>query len=515
MEKTGYTKEIEYTGNFYPDWSMSNLALQCLLKGIELPKIANACELGFGQGVTMNVMAASSDVKWYGTDFLVAHAQHAQMLADASGHNASIYNYSFEDFFKLENLPKFDLIVLHGVFSWISKKNQDLILSFIDTHLSEKGLLYISYNARPGSESFKPAQYLINKLHSQIGLSFSDPVAQIGHVLDFMLHFHEVSPKYLDAFPRINERLKEFKEKDAKYLIHEYLNSDWESFFFSEISEKLMPLGLSYLGESRLNSELPVLNFTDEQLDFLDTVKVDISMLQDLKDAMCNRQFRRDIWIKSPQALNPTTIEYCLQYFGVMLSIPYTVLNLDISGAQATASMDNPLYHKLLGLLKDYQVHELKELKEQLALTREQLLEMLGLLHAKGIIGLCVGNRSSSANSIIFKQCFLLNQQFVETAVKNYQDSLLVLPLVGLTFRVDYWASLYLYLYFKDKNIIKDPVSSIKSYLKHNNVQIYLDGFALEDTEKIHHFIQQVVDNMHSTSLLSFLKAHRIIIWPS
>lgn len=45
---------------------------------------------------------------------------------------------------------KFDYIICHGVFSWISKKTQEEILKIIQNHLSPNGISFISYNTYPG-----------------------------------------------------------------------------------------------------------------------------------------------------------------------------------------------------------------------------------------------------------------------------------------------------------------------------------------------------------------------------
>ena len=45
------------------------------------PKVTNACELGFGQGVSIAIHAAAQPhVNWFGDDFNPDHVLHAQPL---------------------------------------------------------------------------------------------------------------------------------------------------------------------------------------------------------------------------------------------------------------------------------------------------------------------------------------------------------------------------------------------------------------------------------------------------
>lgn len=81
----GYTDYVDYTYGYYPYWTQAGLKLAAVQRGIQPVEIKNACELGFGQGVTLNLLASASDVKWYGTDFNSNHAKFADDLAKNKG----------------------------------------------------------------------------------------------------------------------------------------------------------------------------------------------------------------------------------------------------------------------------------------------------------------------------------------------------------------------------------------------------------------------------------------------
>ena len=83
----GYQTEVNYTYGYYRDLSPNFQKFCLLLNGIDSPDIQTNqthCELGFGQGVSINIHAASTDANFYGTDFNPAHAAHANKLAQHS-----------------------------------------------------------------------------------------------------------------------------------------------------------------------------------------------------------------------------------------------------------------------------------------------------------------------------------------------------------------------------------------------------------------------------------------------
>ena len=78
----GYQTEVNYTYGYYKELSPNYQKYCLLLSGIDTPDNAqeqNHCELGFGQGVSLNVHTASNLGTFYGTDFNPAHAAHANI----------------------------------------------------------------------------------------------------------------------------------------------------------------------------------------------------------------------------------------------------------------------------------------------------------------------------------------------------------------------------------------------------------------------------------------------------
>src|SRR6185436_12341439 len=73
------------------------------------------------------------------------------------------------------DLPRFDYIVAHGVYSWIDATGREDVRRFIDRHLAPGGLVYVSYNAMPGWASDLPFQYLLREVAERLE---GDSIAQ-------------------------------------------------------------------------------------------------------------------------------------------------------------------------------------------------------------------------------------------------------------------------------------------------------------------------------------------------
>ena len=81
----GYVADIAYIHGYYPELNPIRATLGLLYRELAPPRVEAACELGFGQGLSVAVHAAATGVQWYGTDFNPAHAGQAQALAMAAG----------------------------------------------------------------------------------------------------------------------------------------------------------------------------------------------------------------------------------------------------------------------------------------------------------------------------------------------------------------------------------------------------------------------------------------------
>ena len=130
---SGYVTELEYTYGYYRELSPGLLRLACISAGVAPPstKHLRYLELGFGQGLSVNIHAAAVDGEFWGTDFNPSQVTLARALAEASGSGAKLFEDSFAEFAARPDLPEFDIIGLHGIWTWISDENSRVIVDLI------------------------------------------------------------------------------------------------------------------------------------------------------------------------------------------------------------------------------------------------------------------------------------------------------------------------------------------------------------------------------------------------
>ncbi|WP_422018785.1 class I SAM-dependent methyltransferase [Roseibium sp.] len=300
---SGYVSDIDYTYGFYRELSPTVLALAALVQGRRAPKIDTPltyCELGCGQGLSMNILAAANPhIEFYATDFNPAQIAGARRLADeAELSNMHFYDDSFEEFNERDDLPEtFDIISLHGIYSWISADNRAHILNFIKKRLKTGGLVYISYNTLPGWAAIMPLrQLLVSQSSGKVG-----PIAaKISEALEFSKKLSEVGADYFGANSAVGQRLEKMMPMSRNYLAHEYFNRDWTPFYFQQVADDMAGAKLTFIASSNLMDHIDLINLTQDQIAFI-AAEPDPLRRQGLRDYVVNQQFRRDIFVKGAE----------------------------------------------------------------------------------------------------------------------------------------------------------------------------------------------------------------------
>lgn len=221
----GYQTEVNYTYGYYRDLSPNYQKFCLLLNGVDCPPTNERhkhCELGFGQGVSLNIHAASSFGLFFGTDFNPAHAAHANVLAEQNQVPHHFYDASFEELLN-KDLPMFDSISLHGIWSWISHENQHIILQFIRKFLSPNGIVYISYNCLTGWAANMPVRELFHS-HFKFNSTSTNPLQKVNDSLNFSEELLTQNPLFAQRNPNALNKVQDLKKQNPNYLIHEYLN---------------------------------------------------------------------------------------------------------------------------------------------------------------------------------------------------------------------------------------------------------------------------------------------------
>jgi SAM-dependent methyltransferase len=305
---SGYVADVAYTLGFYRELAPSFLHLTSILNGVEGPKLTQPqryCELGCGRGYgTVLLAAANPNIEFVGIDFNPSHVAEARGLASrAKISNVSFHEMGFGDAARSNDptLSNFDVIAIHGVYSWVVPQIRNDIHQFIRDKLLAGGLVYNSYNTQPGWATAAPIQRLIIE-HARRSTRESVKVVEEAFTLLNKLVEHKSG--FATQNPGIKARLERMGKQDKVYLAHEFINEGWEALYVTQTMANFAEAKLTFIGsasliENRIDLCVPK--------DLQESVREapDVGMRELLKDYVVNKQFRRDVYIKGPQQLSP------------------------------------------------------------------------------------------------------------------------------------------------------------------------------------------------------------------
>ncbi len=419
----GYITDVGYTYGYYNELNPLRTRLALLNAGWAAPDwLAQgpSCELGIGQGVSINVHAAASGTPWYGTDFNPAQAAFAQELATASmvdTQGTRLYDEAFADFCQRTDLPDFSFIGVHGIWSWISDANRAVIVDFVRRKLRVGGVLYISYNTQPGWAATVPMRDLLAEHAQVMGSPGQGSASRIDAALTFAQRLMDCNPQYAQANPQMAVRLKRMHGMNRNYLAHEYFNRDWQPMSFASMARWLGPAKLSYGCSAHFQDHMPALNFSAQQQALLQE-QPDAMFRETIRDFMVNQQFRRDYWVKGPRRLTQSAQAQALRAQRVMLVTPAADVAMRVKAPVGESNLMPSVYQPILAALGDHGTHSIGELWQALQTTVPtpginfgQLIESVMLLAGRGDI-VPVQDEAAASRARPFTQ--RLNRHLVE-----------------------------------------------------------------------------------------------------
>ena len=385
----GYVTDVNYTFGYYAELNPIRCRLPLLLAGRHAPRIQSACELGFGQGLSVSIHAAAQPgVDWYGTDFNPAQAAFATDMVRLSGATAKLYDEAFSEFCNRSDLPDFDFIGLHGIWTWISDANRSVLVDFVRRKLRPGGVLYISYNTMPGWATAAPLRHLMKRHADVMGAPGQGIIGQTDASLDFVDRFLALEPAYAKANPSAAPRLAQIKGQDRKYLAHEYMNRDWHPMYFADLERWLGEAKLGFASSAFTLDNLPELNMTAEQVAFLGSIS-DGSLRETIRDYCMNQQFRRDYWIRGVRPIAGQEQASALLDEQVVMTMARENLPTKVRGALGEAALIDAIYQPIYEVLQDQKAHTIGDIHARVArnnISFAQLVSALTILLGVNVI---------------------------------------------------------------------------------------------------------------------------------
>lgn len=502
----GYVADIGYTFGYYNELNPLRVKLAFLNAGLVFPTAGTACELGFGQGMSANLHAAASVTQWHGTDFNPAQAAFAQELAKASGAAAHLYDEAFADFANRTDLPEFDFIGIHGIWSWISDENRAVIVDFIRRKLQVGGVLYISYNTQPGWAAMVPMRDLLNQHASVMGVSGHGIVPRINAAIEFADKLLATNPSYARANPQVADRISKLKDQNRNYLAHEYFNRDWMPMSFSAMAEWLASAKLSYACSAHYLDHVDPINLTAEQQALLKEIP-DAMFRETVRDFMVNQQFRKDYWVKGVRKHALLDQAEALRTQRVVLVQPASDVSLKVSGALGEATMQEAVYRPILDVLSDHKPNTLGQLEERLkAIPFAQILQATLVLIGSGAL-LAAQEETEIAKAQ--KATDELNAHLCSKSRGGSDISYLASPLTGGGVPVSRFEQLFLLSRAAGKKMPTDWAQEAWARLSAQGQRLVKEGKTLDDdADSLAELTAQA--QMFADKRLPMLKALRV-----
>jgi SAM-dependent methyltransferase len=375
----GYASDIEYTAGFYSEQAPGYLNMVCALNGYEPPTLGapfTYFELGFGRGLTANVLAASNPHgKFYAADFNPAHVAGAQALADAAQlSNLTLLENSFEDLAqgKVAGLPQFDYITLHGIYTWVTAENRQHIVDFLGRYLKPGGAVYTSYNAMPGWTGVLPLQRLL----VEFGDAFPNRAnVEMDNAAEFVERMVGASSGYIEANPSVKVRLDMLKTGNRNYLVHEYMHKHWQPLYHADVARDYAQAKLEFAGSAVLPMAYQALYLSPARQAVVDTFP-DSVMRETLKDYFLNTGFRKDIFVRGLRKMSAARQNEVLAQIGVVLTVPRADVNLAMKTALGTFNGLPDLYNAVCDALAQ-RPHSLGELAALPTLAGQSIVNLM------------------------------------------------------------------------------------------------------------------------------------------
>lgn len=291
-----YVLDIPYTWEFFDYQNPLLLSYLVNAQGIAGPQVQQAftyCELGCGNGMTSNLLAASlPQGKFYAVDFNAEHINNAAALADQGNlRNIHFLQNSFAEVLQRDDMPMMDYITLHGVYSWVSHDIRQQIIDIIQTYLKPNGLVYVSYNPLPRWAEIIPMWRMMLE-HTQN--MPTDSMARAHEGLRYLTHLRDNGAQYFKSNPATGHFLDELLSRDIHFVAHEFCNNHLEPQYFADVAQTMQSIELDYCCNADFDNSNAFIPQALQQ--HIDHAQGKIAK-ESRRSMLSNEFFRRDIYI--------------------------------------------------------------------------------------------------------------------------------------------------------------------------------------------------------------------------
>lgn len=293
-------RKLVYPETYFVGLAPAELRLALLSRGFAPPasKPLRYLELGFGTGFSLNIHAAANDGEFWGNDFVRAHVDGAASIASVSGADAHFLPDAFSDLLKRDDLPMFDIIAAHGIWTWVPDEDRAAIVELLKRKLAPGGALYVSYNNTAGWSSVVFLRQMMKLFLTEKGGR-----AEIGDAVAFARSLQGANASYFKENPVAASELTMMASRNPVYLQQEYFLDDWKLMSVAEVERALKPAGLQF------GAQFPIILHDDDLVlgqrgqEILSTLESPI-LRETVRETFQGMGFRQDVFVKRAAKLS-------------------------------------------------------------------------------------------------------------------------------------------------------------------------------------------------------------------
>ncbi len=303
----GSVTDAPYRIAFQTSQTPGHLALVCAASGVhwELRDDLQVADLGCGRGYVANALAAASP-GWHVTGIDHSPVQIAE--ATTMARQAGLDNVAFIETdlgamtdAEICRLPQFDVVMLHGVWTWVSDAVRDGIRKLLQHRLRPGGLVYVGYNAMPAAG----ADFVLQRLLQQLAGPKRQGISSVAAAERAMAQLRQLAINLpLPRTAMLERLLNDPPLLEPAFVAHEFLTDHWRPVFHEELCTSLEPCKLDFVGSCNLFESLPGL-LADPARDHLLQDAPSGAARELLKDMCLPRTFRADVFVRGARRIDP------------------------------------------------------------------------------------------------------------------------------------------------------------------------------------------------------------------
>jgi SAM-dependent methyltransferase len=292
--------ETPYHDQAFAEFGVSRMLGLAQLFGLVAPDVdakgLRVLDLGCASGLHIRDQAARyPNIRFTGIDFSQVEIEDGRKaIAEAGLDNVELISSDLRDV-EIE-AGAYDLIVCHGIFSWVPDDVKERILLLCRQGLSESGVAGIAYLTYPGWKQREAIRELIAMRSHR-----DQPPEQRLRESALLLRFLRAGYAACENDPHaqsLKAVVESMQKSPTNPFLHDDLGRVHDPCYFLQFAEWAAECGLQYLAETDLGS-MSVEGLDASAASLLSALEPNSLELQQLVDFVLNRSGRSSLLVRS------------------------------------------------------------------------------------------------------------------------------------------------------------------------------------------------------------------------